>query len=159
VTAVTAAIDDSLPAGGHLVDAYAGVGLFASVIGARTSARVTAIESDRSAVSDARVNLGDVEARVVPSDVARWRLRRSDRPIDVVVADPPRPGLGRPGVAAVLGARASRIILVSCDPASFARDAALLRDGGYNLESVALVDAFPHTFHLETVSRFDLPRS
>jgi 23S rRNA (uracil1939-C5)-methyltransferase len=60
-------------------------------------------------------------------------------------------------VATVLAVRSARVVLVSCDPASFARDAALLRDGGYNLETVALVDAFPHTFHVEIVSRFDLP--
>lgn len=156
ITAVAEAVDDSLEAGGHLVDAYAGVGLFASVLGATTKARVTAIESDDSAAADARVNLSDIEAKIVRSDVGRWRPRRSERPIDVVVADPPRPGLGRPGVATVLAARSPRVVLVSCDPASFARDAALLRDGGYNLETVALVDAFPHTFHVEIVSRFDL---
>jgi tRNA/tmRNA/rRNA uracil-C5-methylase (TrmA/RlmC/RlmD family) len=75
----------------------------------------------------------------------------------VVIADPPRPGLGRPGVRAVLAVQAPRVVLVSCDPASFARDAALLRDAGYDLQSIAMVDAFPHTFHLETVSRFDRP--
>ncbi|HEX3538958.1 MAG TPA: TRAM domain-containing protein [Acidimicrobiales bacterium] len=157
IDAVSAAIDGALGAGDHLVDAYAGVGLFASVLGAATKARVTAIESDGSAVADARVNLADIEAKIVGSDVGRWRPRRGDRPIDVVVADPPRPGLGRPGVATVLAVRSARVVLVSCDPASFARDAALLRDGGYNLETVALVDAFPHTFHVEIVSRFDLP--
>jgi 23S rRNA (uracil1939-C5)-methyltransferase len=46
-------------------------------------------------------------------------------------------------------------VLVSCDPASLARDTALLATAGYRLVSVALVDAFPHTFHVETVSRFD----
>ncbi len=51
---------------------------------------------------------------------------------------------------------ASRVVLVSCDPASLARDCVLLREAGYALVSVLLVDAFPHTFHVETVSRFDL---
>jgi tRNA/tmRNA/rRNA uracil-C5-methylase (TrmA/RlmC/RlmD family) len=106
-------------------------------------------------VADARVNLSDVDARIVASDVARWRPKRSDGRVDVVIADPPRTGLGRPGVVAVVAARAPRVVLVSCDPASLGRDAALLRDAGYDLESVALVDSFPHTFHVETVSRFD----
>lgn len=145
----------SVPEGGHVVDAYAGVGLFASVIGARLKARVTAIETGRSAVADARVNLADVDARVLSLDVGRWRPRRGDHPIEAVIADPPRSGLGRSGAAAVVGARASRIVLVSCDPASLGRDTALLRRAGYHLASVALIDAFPHTPHVETVSRFD----
>jgi 23S rRNA (uracil1939-C5)-methyltransferase len=135
-----------------LVDAYAGVGLFASILGAGRSVRVVAVESDPSAVADARVNLADLDAEVVASEVARWRPRRAD----VVVADPSRPGLGRPGVGAVAATGARRLVLVSCDPASLARDAALLHAAGYALVSVALVDAFPHTFHTETVSRFDL---
>jgi 23S rRNA (uracil1939-C5)-methyltransferase len=74
----------------------------------------------------------------------------------VVVADPARSGLGRPGVGAVVATGAPRLVLVSCDPASLARDTVLLGATGYSLTSVALVDAFPHTFHTETVSRFDL---
>ena len=145
----------SVPKSGHVVDAYAGVGLFASVIGARLKVRVTAIETGRSAVVDARVNLADVDAQVLSLDVGRWRPRRGDHPIEAVIADPPRSGLGRPGVAAVVGARASRIVLVSCDPASLGRDTALLRRAGFHLASVAIIDAFPHTPHVETVSRFD----
>jgi len=137
VAAVTQAVGDALATGGNLVDAYAGVGLFASVLGADQGVRVTAIESNASAVADARVNLGDVDARVLVSDVGRWRPRRRDPGVDVLVADPPRPGLGRPGVAAVVAARAPRVVLLSCDPASLGRDAALLRDAGYDLESVA----------------------
>lgn len=155
VAAVAEAVGDRLVTGGHLADLYAGVGLFGSVLGSTTGVQVTAVESDPSAVADAAVNLGDVDARIVVSDVARWRPRRRDPRIDVVIADPPRPGLGRPGVAAVVATRAPRLVLVSCDPASLGRDAALLRDAGYDLESVAIVDAFPHTFHVETVCRFD----
>jgi tRNA/tmRNA/rRNA uracil-C5-methylase (TrmA/RlmC/RlmD family) len=153
--AVLDALDNVVSDGGHVVDAYAGVGLFASLIGARLKARVTAIEIGRSAVADARVNLADVDARVLSLDVDKWRPRRGDHPIEAVVADPPRSGLGRSGSSAVVGARSPRIVLVSCDPASLGRDTALLRRAGYNLASVAVIDAFPHTSHVETVSRFD----
>lgn len=155
VDAVTASIGDALRSGGHLVDLYAGVGLFASVLAARFGAQVTAVENHLPAVADARVNLGDLDARVVSSEVARWRLRPGGGPPDVIVADPARPGLGRPGVAAVAAAGAGRVVLVSCDPASLARDSQLLDAAGYRLVSVVMVDAFPHTFHIETVSRFD----
>jgi 23S rRNA (uracil1939-C5)-methyltransferase len=155
VAAVADAAGDALGPGGRLVDAYAGVGLFASVLGAAQGAHVTAIESHPPAVADARVNLADLDARVVASEVGRWRPEPGARPVDVVVADPARPGLGRPGVAAIDAASAARMVLISCDPASLARDVALLDGAGYRLSAVTMVDAFPHTFHVETVSRFD----
>ncbi len=151
-SAVSSSIRDALPDGGVLVDAYAGVGLFASVIGSQQRARVVAVENDPSAVADARVNLADLDAKVVPVEMARWR----PQPADVVVADPARSGLGRPGVGVVVATGAPRLVLVSCDPASLARDTVLLGEAGYSLASVHLVDAFPHTFHVETVSRLDL---
>ena len=155
VAAVSEAVGDALPERGLLVDAYAGVGLFGSVLGAGRSARVVAIENHPAAVADARANLADLDARVVASAVGRWEPRRREAHADVMVADPARPGLGRPGVATVVASGAGRLMLVSCDPASLARDAVLLGDAGYRLVSVALVDAFPDTFHVETVSRFD----
>ncbi|HUP87580.1 MAG TPA: TRAM domain-containing protein [Acidimicrobiales bacterium] len=155
VAAVTDAVGDALPAGGHLVDAYAGVGLFGATVGAGRHARVTSIESDPSANDDARVNLAELDAVVIEGEVGRWRPAAVDRPVDVVVADPARTGLGRPGSATVVATGAPRVVLVSCDPASLARDARLLEDAGYALASVSLVDAFPDTFHVEAVSRFD----
>ncbi|MBW3575575.1 MAG: TRAM domain-containing protein [Actinobacteria bacterium] len=156
VNAVSAAVGDALPPAGHLLDAYAGVGLFASVLGSRRHAvRVTAIESHRAAAADARKNLADLDARVVVGEVGRWRRGQGELPVDVVVADPSRPGLGRPGVAALAAAGAARLVLVSCDPASLARDSRLLAGSGFELSTLALVDAFPHTFHVETVARFD----
>lgn len=155
VEAVDDAVGDALGVGGHLVDTYAGVGLFASVLGHRRRARVTAVEHHPAALADARANLADIDASIVAAEVGRWRSDPGQAPPDVVVADPSRPGLGRPGVAAVVAAGAPRVVLVSCDPASLARDTTLLGAGGYRLSSIALVDAFPHTFHTETVSRFD----
>lgn len=154
VDAVRDAVGDRLAPGGHLVDAYAGVGLFGATVGA-ASARITSIESDSWAVADALVNLADLDATVVQGEVGRWRPAPGDPPVDVVVADPARSGLGRPGVAALAAAGAPRLVLVSCDPASLARDARLLVEAGYQLVQVDLIDAFPDTFHVESVSRFD----
>jgi len=155
VAAVLAAAGDALAGGKHLVDLYAGVGLFASVLGARCGARVTAVESSPAATADAMVNLADLDAEIVTGEVARWRLGPGEATPEVVVADPARPGLGRPGVASVVAAGAARVVLVSCDPASLARDTQLLSASGYRLASLTLVDAFAHTAHVETVSRFD----
>ncbi len=102
-------------------------------------------------MADARVNLAASDARIVRADVDHWGASRAD----VVVADPPRAGLGARGVARAAATHAARVALVSCDPAALGRDAGLLQDAGYDLRSVQLVDLFPHTSHVEVVSRFD----
>ena len=112
---------------------------------------VTAVESATSAVKDARRNLRAFDATVVGADVDEW----TPVPADLVVADPSRTGLGRSGVAAVDGSRARRLVLVSCDAASLGRDHALLRDAGFTLSALTLVDMFPHTFHVEVVTVYD----
>jgi 23S rRNA (uracil1939-C5)-methyltransferase len=73
----------------------------------------------------------------------------------VVVADPSRAGLGRAGVHVLVSSSAPRLVLVSCDPASAGRDAALLAGVGYRHVESVLVDLFPHTHHTELVTRFD----
>jgi len=133
----------------RVADLYGGVGLFAATVG--RGARVELVEASPSAAADARVNLAGSAARVVRSDVGRWRARH----VDVVVADPPRTGLGRRGVRAVRAARAPRLVLVSCDAGALARDARLLAGAGYDLVDATVVDAFPQTPHVEVVSRFD----
>lgn len=149
VTAVAQAIEGVLAPGGHLVDLYGGVGLFAGALPLDGS--VTLVEQAASAVADARVNLADRNVRIVRADVDHWGAARAD----VVVADPPRTGLGPRGVARVAATRAPRLALVSCDPAALGRDARLLADAGYELRTSQLVDLFPHTSHVEVVSRFD----
>lgn len=149
VTAVAQAIEGVLAPGGHLVDLYGGVGLFAGAL--PLDGPVTLVEQAASAVADARVNLADRDVRIVRADVDHWGAARAD----VVVADPPRTGLGPRGVARVAATRAPRLALVSCDPAALGRDARLLADAGYELRTSQLVDLFPHTSHVEVVSRFD----
>jgi 23S rRNA (uracil1939-C5)-methyltransferase len=149
--AVDDAVGDAVGAGGTLVDAYAGVGVLGGVVAARTGARLVAVESHRGATADAAANLADLDASVVTAEVGRWQPARAD----VVIADPARTGLGRPGVGVLAACRAPRLVVVSCDAASLGRDAALLAGVGYRLASVRLVDAFPHTTHVEVVSRFE----
>jgi 23S rRNA (uracil1939-C5)-methyltransferase len=72
-------------------------------------------------------------------------------PADVIVVDPPRKGLDRIVIETILLARPDRIVYVSCDSATLARDLALLTQGGYNLRKVQPVDQFCHTVHVETV--------
>jgi len=136
----------------RVTDLYAGVGLFAGVLAA-AGRRVVAVEAHRIAAEDARRNLAGLDARIVVSDVARYK----PVPTDLVVADPSRAGLRAEGVAAALATEPARVVLVSCDPAALARDTVLLSAEGYALASVTPVDLFPHTAHVECVSIFDRP--
>jgi 23S rRNA (uracil1939-C5)-methyltransferase len=139
-------------ADGTLVDAYSGVGLLAgALLDGRTGWRAVTAENDRSSVADARVNLADLDVRVIPTTVERLRAPRAD----LVVADPSRAGLGRKAAAVLASTRAERIVLVSCDPAAAGRDLGLLRDLGYRPVEAVVVDLFPHTHHTEVVTRFD----
>tara|TARA_B100001971_G_C18257642_1_gene583600 strand:- start:241 stop:1434 length:1194 start_codon:yes stop_codon:yes gene_type:complete len=137
-----------------VVDAYAGVGVFASHLAAHVS-EVFAIEESPSAATDAGVNLmglSNVEwmiARV--EDV----LPRRDFSPDVVIVDPPRRGLPPEVLGSLVASPAYRIIYVSCDPATLARDLRRLVNCGFKLTEVQLLDMFPHTQHIECVAIVD----
>ncbi len=133
---------------GPMVDAYAGVGLFAGTVGSGRA--VTAIERSRDSVADARVNLVDGGVKVVNVGVEKWR----PSPASLVVADPAREGLGRPGVKALARCHPKVLILVSCDPSSFAKDSKYLMESGFRLDRWTAVDLFPRTSHVETVAAF-----
>jgi 23S rRNA (uracil1939-C5)-methyltransferase len=139
---------DPIPADGVVVDAYAGVGLFAATVA--KDRVVVCVERSPSAGSDARTNL-DGAATVVVRDVERWR----PVPASLVIADPPRHGLGRRAVSVLAATGAHRFVLVSCDPVALARDASLLAHAGYRHRWSAIIDLFPHTPHVEIVTRFD----
>ena len=148
VAAVRRAADGALGTG-TLADLYGGVGLFASTLG--EGMRSVLVESSAASVADAAANLADRDASVLRCRMDRWR----PEPADLVIADPPRTGLGRNGVRAVVGTGAERAVVVHCDAASFGRDARSLIDAGFTRTSTELVDLFPHTPHVELVSRFD----
>ena len=135
-----------------VLDAYAGVGLFA-LAATDPGSLLTTIESSRTAVADARHNLAGRSATVELGQVGRWRPSDGSG-FDVAIADPARSGLGRPGAAALAGARAPIVVLVSCDPVAAARDAALLHQHGYRHDGTEVLDLFPHTHHVECVTRF-----
>jgi 23S rRNA (uracil1939-C5)-methyltransferase len=149
VDAVRAAVGDTLVPGARLVDLYGGVGLFAGTLGAGTEARVVVVDNNRSAVADARVNLADLpDVRILGADVRRWRPSAAA----VVVADPSRQGLGAAVVERIGSTGAGALGLISCDAAALGRDAGLLRTAGWSLDSLCLVDLFPHTPHVEVVT-------
>jgi 23S rRNA (uracil1939-C5)-methyltransferase len=141
-----------LDTAGRVVDLYAGVGLFA-VAAAPHAVHVITVETSRSSVADCRENLAGRAARVELGQAGRWRPDRG-MDVDVVIADPARSGLGKPGVGAIAGSRTPVLVLVSCDPVAMARDTALLGRLGYRHEGTEVLDLFPHTHHVECVTRF-----
>lgn len=137
--------------GGRLLDAYGGVGLFAVCLSDRFD-DVMLVESNPHACRDAVRNLADHAAIIEQAEMEHW----DPTPADVVVADPARQGLGKKGVGALVATWAPRLVLVSCDPVSAARDARLLVDAGYSLAEMEVLDIFPETHHVEVVSAFTL---
>jgi 23S rRNA (uracil1939-C5)-methyltransferase len=136
----------------RVVDAYGGVGLLAARC-APGAARVTLVEVSPSSAADARRNLADRDggtATVVRAAVERWHPRRAD----VVIADPARAGLGARAASVLARTGAEALVLVSCDAAALGRDARLLSRHGFRHEGSEVVDLFPHTHHVEVVSRF-----
>jgi 23S rRNA (uracil1939-C5)-methyltransferase len=142
----------------NCVDLYGGVGIF-SVALSQHGHRVLCVESNRQAVEDAEVNLADESAYVLKCDVNTFEFGRQHflSTCDVVVADPSREGLGKNGVRAVMSCDPDHIVLISCDPASGARDIKALVDQGFKVNDVTPIDMFAYTHHVEmvtTLSRF-----
>jgi 23S rRNA (uracil1939-C5)-methyltransferase len=141
--------------GDRIVDLYAGVGLFSVALAAR-GADVTAVEGDRSASADLEANAGPWRERLHVLRAPVERVVAQPRPTtpDVVVLDPPRSGISAAAVAGVIAWSVPRIVYVSCDPPTLARDAARLVEAGYRIESISALDLFPNTPHVETVAAF-----
>jgi 23S rRNA (uracil1939-C5)-methyltransferase len=133
------------------VDLYAGAGLFSLPL-ARRYQRVTAVEADQIGARYARLNVRrnrTANVEVVNHVVESW-LRQLPQRVDRLVVDPPRGGLSREVRQALMIRRPTRVTYVSCHPAALARDLRQLQEA-YRVESVAFLDLFPQTGHMETV--------
>jgi 23S rRNA (uracil1939-C5)-methyltransferase len=142
--------------GDTVLDLYCGVGLFTAFI-AEKAARVIGVESFAPAVRDAEVNLDEfnnVELYESPVEMAMEHLVKES--VQRVILDPPRAGCDKRVLKSLLKIAPQRIVYVSCDPATLARDAKRLIAGGYKLESATPLDMFPQTHHIETVAIFNL---
>jgi tRNA/tmRNA/rRNA uracil-C5-methylase (TrmA/RlmC/RlmD family) len=148
--------------GDQVLDLYAGVGLFAALIGDAVgpTGSVLAVERDRRACADAMRNVAGLDhveirkASVSPSLVAD----HLGRP-DLIVLDPAREGAGRPVMAAIASLRPlpRRVAYVSCDPASFSRDLRVMLDAGWTMPSLRAFDLFPMTEHVELLGILEPP--
>jgi 23S rRNA (uracil1939-C5)-methyltransferase len=141
----------------RVVDAYAGIGMLTARL-AEHSAGVIAVEESPYAV-----RLGELNMQVNGVDNVRYlRGRVEDTaagiegPVDVLVLDPPRAGCAETAVEAMANLRPERIIYISCEPSTLARDLSRFSTGGrYTLAEVAFVDMFPQTYHIEAVAKLE----
>jgi 23S rRNA (uracil1939-C5)-methyltransferase len=153
VRAVVAAV----PQGGEVLDLYAGVGLFAVSLAATGHLEVTAVEGDRTSGADLRRNARPFEPGIA-AHVARvedFLASRRGRPAGTAIVDPPRTGISKDALGAIIRHGSPRVVYVSCDPATLARDTRRLLDAGYRLESLRAFDLFPNTPHVESLAVFE----
>ena len=153
---------EQVRADGEVIDLYAGVGLFSVSAAATRGVRVTAVEGDHHAAEDLVANAADGAGSIVAVHQSVEKFlgsfrRETDRRASTVIVDPPRTGLSKDAIDGVLRLNASRLIYVSCDVATLARDARRIVDAdeGYAIARAAAFDLFPNTPHVETVVVFD----
>lgn len=156
VAALVGHVMDAVPATGDVLDLYAGVGLFSVALAAAGRHRIVAVEGDREGGADLLRNAApyqDAMSAVV--GLVEDHVRR-DRPRpSTIIVDPPRSGISQEAMEAIPQLGADRIVYVSCDPPTMARDARRLIEGGYVITSLHGYDLFPNTPHVEVVGVFD----
>jgi len=146
-----------LPQGARVLDLYAGVGVFAVAAAASRHASVIAVEGDPHAAVDLAINADRVGNVQVHHHSVEAFLAHSRSHADVVVLDPPRTGVSPDALRGLIAWAAPRLVYVSCDVATLARDLRQLTASGYEVRSVDGFDLFPNTPHVETV--VDLERA
>ncbi len=158
LAAVLAGLPERLPAKARIVELYAGCGTLTFALAAR--ARVLAFEGDAAAATALRAAIapaglaGRIEVRT--RDLARQPLAAGElAQAAAVVLDPPHAGAAAQ-MPAIAAARPPRVIYVSCNPATLARDATTLRAAGYTATAATAIDQFPWSAHLESVTTFHL---
>ncbi len=142
-----------------LLDVYCGVGLFSKFFAPKCE-KVIGIESSASACEDFTINLDEFDNVELYEGIAEEILPALAGRLDsaaYAIVDPPRAGIERHALDALLDIKPQIIAYVSCDPSTLARDAAKLINGGYRLTEVTPFDLFPQTYHIESISIFEHP--
>ena len=142
-----------------VLDLYAGVGLFSLALAGGGADRVVAVERDLASADDLETNVrrSGVAGRVTPvrQSVEAFVAGDTGRCAGTIIVDPPRTGLSKTVVTALPRLGAGRIVYVSCDVATFARDVGRLASAGYRLSHLDAFDFFPQTAHVELVAALD----
>jgi 23S rRNA (uracil-5-)-methyltransferase RumA len=151
---------EDLPENQEILDLFCGTGTIAQLIATRNpSARITGVDIVPEAIEDAKENanknkLTDVNFHA--ADVGKFLKEHPEYEgnIGALILDPPRAGIAPKTLLKTIALGAKRIVYISCNPSTQARDASILVDAGYVLERFCLVDQFPHTGHIESIAKF-----
>jgi 23S rRNA (uracil1939-C5)-methyltransferase len=146
-------VRDLAPESGPVVDLYAGVGLFGLSLAAAGREDITLVEGDPVSAHDLEENARRFveRPRVERSSVEDFLRHSKAAPAATFIVDPPRTGMSREAVQCILQVKPARLLYVSCDVATLARDVRALVDHGYALEPISAFDLFPNTAHVESV--------
>jgi len=148
-----------VPATTNILELFAGTGTISQILARQyPDTQMTSVEIVEAAVEDAKKNAeknGLTNINFVCDDVNKFMKSYTGKP-PVVVLDPPRAGISPKPLQKIINFQPQEIIYVSCNAATLARDTATLIEGGYTLDKLSLVDQFPHTAHVECVSKFKL---
>ncbi|MEG0694004.1 MAG: 23S rRNA (uracil(1939)-C(5))-methyltransferase RlmD, partial [Oscillospiraceae bacterium] len=144
----------------RVIDAYCGIGSI-SLFLAQQAGHVMGVEIVPQAIEDAKRNAElngftntYFEAGPAEEVIPRWYAEGKEA--DVLVVDPPRKGCDEALLQTIIEQKPKRVVYVSCNPATLARDLRILEDGGYKTQEVQPVDMFPHTTHCEAVAWLEL---
>ncbi|TDL30596.1 23S rRNA (uracil(1939)-C(5))-methyltransferase RlmD [Jeotgalibacillus sp. S-D1] len=143
-----------------VVDAYCGIGTI-SLFLAQKAKKVYGVEIVEQAIEDAKINaelngIDNAEFEAGPAEVVIPRWHKEGKKADVIVVDPPRKGCDEALLTTILEMKPKRVVYVSCNPGTLARDLRVLEDGGYQTKKVQPVDMFPQTSHVEAVAVLEL---
>jgi 23S rRNA (uracil1939-C5)-methyltransferase len=152
---LVAHVAGQIPQESKTIDLYAGSGLFSIAAARLRGAHVTAVEGDRVASEDLAVNAAAAGGVIPVHQPVEAFTRSAPSGADVVIVDPPRTGMSPAALQGVVRLGGRRVVYVSCDVATLARDARRLVDAGYEIVHVGAFDLFPNTPHVEMVVTFE----
>jgi len=149
-----------LSTGEYIMDLFCGTGTIAQMLARHTGKPIIGVDIVEQAIEDARKsarNNGTENIEFHAADVGKFLLEYPEYKsrIQSIVLDPPRAGISPKSLRKVIRLGAPRIVYVSCNPATQARDIVILREFGYELKRLKLVDQFPHTAHVEAIAVFE----
>ena len=144
-----------------VMDLFCGTGTIGQIVAAKSNnAKIIGVDIIASAIEDAQKNAkrNDIKGvKFYTADVGKFLTAHPEyiNKIKTIILDPARAGIMPKTLKKIIDLNADRMIYVSCNPATQARDTELLREAGYELKKISLVDQFPHTSHIETVALFE----
>jgi len=145
---------------GIIMDMFCGTGTITQLLAQGINKEIVGVDIVESAIEDARANAkrNNVKnAKFYASDVGKFLFKHPEYrdKISTIVLDPPRAGIAPKTLLKVIALEAKRVVYVSCNPATQARDTETLIKSGYGLKKLSLVDQFPHTGHIESIALFE----